>query len=536
MTRRRKWQTGLVLVTTAFALPALVATPASAAASYSWSQVIGAAGCTTACAGSPPARFLESIAYDAATSQVVVFGGYNQGGTATLNDTWVYNGSSWTQVIGTAGCTTACTGSPPADANAGMTYDAATGDVVLFGGSGGSTYLNATWVYNGSSWTQVVGSPGCTTACAGSPPGRLVEGQMAYDAATGDVVLFGGYNGSYLNDTWVYNGSTWAQVIGTSGCTTACTGSPPARYRGAMAYDTANSQVVLFGGNNGSDLNDTWVYNGSTWTQVIGTSGCTTACTGGPSARDNLTMASDPAVGNVVLFSGNNGTSGTNETWVYNGTSWTQVIDAGCTTACTSSPTARGSSAMAFDGATAQLVVFGGYGAAAATGLNDTWILPLSYQLQASLGVAAGTLGFISTPTSFSFAGITLNGSAQSTPASIALDIGDATGSGAGWNVQLSATTFTNTNGNTLSDSDFQVTGSSPPAVACDSTSSCTVASLANLYPYTLSGTATKLLSAAVGTGMGDQTVTVPWTATIPANAYAGTYQSTWTFSLVSGP
>ena len=60
-------------------------------------------------------------------------------------------------------------------------------------------------------------------------------------------------------------------------------------------------------------------------------------------------------------------------------------------------------------------------------------------------------------------------------------------------------------------------------------------------YPYTLPAaatapTATKLYNAPAGTGMGDQTVTPTWTLTIPANAYAGTYTSTWTLSLVSGP
>jgi hypothetical protein len=35
---------------------------------------------------------------------------------------------------------------------------------------------------------------------------------MAYDAARGQVVLFGGYDGSgYLNDTWVWDGTNWVQ-------------------------------------------------------------------------------------------------------------------------------------------------------------------------------------------------------------------------------------------------------------------------------------------------------------------------------------
>src|ERR1700690_1136285 len=35
-----------------------------------------------------------------------------------------------------------------------MTYDAATGTVVLFGGLGGKRYLGDTWTWDGTTWTQ----------------------------------------------------------------------------------------------------------------------------------------------------------------------------------------------------------------------------------------------------------------------------------------------------------------------------------------------------------------------------------------------
>ena len=65
---------------------------------------------------------------------------------------------------------------------------------------------------------------------------------MAYDAATSQVILFGGNNGSYLGNTWAWNGSTWTNVATTG---------PPARDNAQMAYDPATSQVILFGGING---------------------------------------------------------------------------------------------------------------------------------------------------------------------------------------------------------------------------------------------------------------------------------------------
>jgi hypothetical protein len=77
---------------------------------------------------------------------------------------------------------------------------------------------------------------------------------MAYDAATGTIVLFGGKNNSpgFLSDTWTWDGSTWTKQ--------APAAHPPGRFEAAMAYDAAARNVVLFGGRAGS----TWV--GDTWT------------------------------------------------------------------------------------------------------------------------------------------------------------------------------------------------------------------------------------------------------------------------------
>ena len=64
---------------------------------------------------------------------------------------------------------------------------------------------------------------------------------MAYDPATGTVVLFGGTgHGALLGDTWTWNGTTWTQQTPAT--------SPPARESASMAYDAATGTVVLFGG------------------------------------------------------------------------------------------------------------------------------------------------------------------------------------------------------------------------------------------------------------------------------------------------
>jgi len=401
-----------------------------------WTQVDDStdSGCTINCANSPPARSAASMSYDPATGNMVLFGG-SDASNGNLNDTWTWSGTTWTQVDDSsdAGCTTSCTDGPPGRVFASMAFDPATGNMVLFGGYRGNSYLadtwtygyppgmgtdwaqqsptkspsaraaasmaydpatgnmvlfggfngfngssitNDTWIWNGTTWTQVVGTSGCATNCSNSPPARDFA-SMAYDPATGNMLLFGGEDSSNapLNDTWIWNGTKWTQVddSGDTGCTISCTNSPPARAAASMAYDPATGNMVLFGGYNGSSyLNDTWAWNGTTWTQVVGTSGCAANCSNSPPARDLASMAYDPATGNMVLFGGEDSSSYLNDTWTYNGTTWTQAIDTGCTTNCTNSPSKRAIAPMAYDPATGNMVLFGGDNSANGP-LGGTW-------------------------------------------------------------------------------------------------------------------------------------------------------------------
>jgi hypothetical protein len=161
----------------------------------------------------------------------------------------------------------------------------------------------------------------------------------------------------------------------------------------------------------------------------------------------------------------------------------------------------------------------------------------------ASATLSAGSLAFINgTPaTTISFPPATLNGTSQTVTARLAFDIGDATGSGAGWDVTATSTTFTS-GANALPTT--ATTIQSAPSAACDTAApGCTSASTNVSYPYTLAAattapTATKLFNAPASTGMGNQTFTAIWSLAIPADAVASAtaYTSTWTFSLVSGP
>ena len=210
------------------ALPAAASTTAP---SLTWTQLSPAT--------SPPARYSASMAYDPATGDMVLFGGIGNSGSL-LSDTWTWDGTTCTQSLPAA--------SPSARYSASMAYDPATGDMVLFGGQGNSGGpLSDTWTWDGTTWTQ--------SHPATSPPARAAA-SMAYDPATGNMVLFGGFGGfgssSTLSDTWTWDGTTWTQSNPAT--------SPPARVNASMAYDPATGNMVLFGGigSSGNTLSDTW--------------------------------------------------------------------------------------------------------------------------------------------------------------------------------------------------------------------------------------------------------------------------------------
>lgn len=161
----------------------------------------------------------------------------------------------------------------------------------------------------------------------------------------------------------------------------------------------------------------------------------------------------------------------------------------------------------------------------------------------ASETVNAGSLAFINgTPGNVAFPGVTLNGSDQVKTQSQPFDVSDATGSNSGWAITATSTTFT-AGSHTLSNT--ATTIQSAPTAACDALSTCTLATNAISYPYTLPAntaapTATKMYNAGLNTGMGNQTVTPTWSLAVPSTTWAGgsgtPYTSTWTFTLVSGP
>jgi hypothetical protein len=163
-----------------------------------------------------------------------------------------------------------------------------------------------------------------------------------------------------------------------------------------------------------------------------------------------------------------------------------------------------------------------------------------------ALALAAGALGapLTTTATITGTAGISLNlpanpsitdtldGTDQTVSYAPLLGVVDARGTGAGWNLQVSATTFTDGASHTLAPG--TVTSA---AQACVAGSTCTAAVNSGItLPLTITTTPAKFFNAALLSGLGKVNVTPTIAVAIPGNAYAGTYTSTVTLAATTGP
>ncbi len=250
----------------------------------------GAAWAQRPTSGGPGPRAEFGLAFDADTARVTLTGGYSNGSTYP-RETWDWNGSSWALRAGanlprleldprlvwdaTRRRLTvvaslealALTGSqwavfkPPYRQSGSVAFDSRRGVLVLFGGHivAGSGITNETWEWNGSIWQ--LRTP------ATSPPVRYGAG-LAFDAQRQRVVLFGGSTklnqaggvmGDDFDDTWEWDGTTWAER--------QLTGPRPAagRATGRLVFHSADQRILLVG------MDGRWTLEPSGWQQVSAT-------------------------------------------------------------------------------------------------------------------------------------------------------------------------------------------------------------------------------------------------------------------------
>lgn len=234
-------------------------------------------------ANSPPPLNYVSMTWDAKDRFDILYGGCSYGcdaRSASAEETWAFEGLSahgtavWNNLTSTV--------HPPGLFSEGLTYDAADGYVLLFGGlkPGTTVYLNQTWSFQMS--TGWVNRSASVATPSNTPPFvGIIPGQLEYDPAKAYVLLFGGQHfwaspdagdktaNATLNETWTYRAGAWTNRTTVD--------SPHPRFGAAMTFDRLDHVLVLFGGLGGTGaggtsplLGDTWWFNG-VWTNHTAT-------------------------------------------------------------------------------------------------------------------------------------------------------------------------------------------------------------------------------------------------------------------------
>ncbi|MCI4324484.1 MAG: hypothetical protein L3K00_01165 [Thermoplasmata archaeon] len=256
---------------------------------------------------SPSARAFASMAYDQADGYVVLFGGMSRFGVA-LDDTWSFVGGVWTALPGD----TSAGGVPGVSYPIGrfqssMTYDAADGYLLLFGGTNtsyysGVGYVGDTWSYSAGVWTNM--TP--TTPTATNTPSQRASTEMTYDSEDGYVLLFSGLQWNSISgyssyaDTWSFSAGVWTNL------TSSMSASPPGVASGALVDDTYDGYPILWGGLTAGGAHitsSTWEFTGTGWVKLSPAAAA--------AAQSGFSMAFDPSDNEVVLL------TVTGPTWTY---------------------------------------------------------------------------------------------------------------------------------------------------------------------------------------------------------------------------
>ncbi|MCI4351870.1 MAG: kelch motif-containing protein [Thermoplasmata archaeon] len=337
----------------------------------SWAQLFPASN--------PPARQFYSLVFDAQTNYVLIFGGSRLTPESSSLDTlWAYGNQNW--VVDAVANPLPAQLAPPARAGAAMAYDPDLNAVVLVAGCSAQclTLTGGTWIYQNGHWTGLQSS--------GFPYPTLFDPSLAYDPAGPYLLLFGGFvpPTSLLDQTWIFQNQHW-RFLTSSG--------PSNRFNAAMAYNTHDSEILLFGGCNAPSpnymdrctqpLSDTWVFNAQGWRQVAAA---------GPVARAGAGMVYDPSQSGILLIGGFGGSAPNlgplGDEWLFVGGAWYIVPG--------SLPFApRWDMGVAYDSWDQKVVLLGGFGLVNGNWVtfNDTWTETQSTKWALGTGTAFGGAG-----------------------------------------------------------------------------------------------------------------------------------------------
>ena len=259
-----------------------------------------------------------------------------------------------------------------------LAYDVENDRTILYAGA--DQYYDTfqdTWSYDHNTNTWENRTP------TSSPP-PLGAHALAYDSKNEVVILFGGDVDPFLStaETWVYDYDTNTWTNRTTSV------APPPRSGHSMVFDTQSERILLFGGQYWDGqfeyaYHDTWTYDYDTnqWTNV------TPAIS--PGNRMFYGMSYDEVFDRTVIFGGFSGGSGVtrtgfnDETWVFDleTANWTELT-------ITEAPGARAYGKMVYHSAIGCSVLYGGWNEETGQYYSDTWAYNYSTNTWTQLDVS----------------------------------------------------------------------------------------------------------------------------------------------------
>ncbi len=165
------------------------------------------------------------------------------------------------------------------------------------------------------------------------------------------------------------------------------------------------------------------------------------------------------------------------------------------------------------------------------------WSLPTTALADSGTATFTLTAGILTETGDFSHAqeSFILQGADDVSGYFLGVQVKDATGSGNGWNLQISATPFSDgINGHPQLTRQFNLL--SETSAFCAPSVTCTPPVPTSFAIVQIGSTPVKFYSATPNTGMGIINVVSLVHVVIPGNAFVGTYTSTVTLAIASGP
>ena len=156
---------------------------------------------TRVAADGPPGRAHFGMAYDATSQRVIIFGGLTRTTAKSYraaNDTWAWDGKTWQQLSDSG---------PSPRTHIRMAFDRRTKKIVVFGGQANgrpTASLGDTWTWDGQRWTEI-------KAAGPTPRSwhlMAFDESLGRTILYGGSVFDGKVSTSY-DDTWAWDGEGW---------------------------------------------------------------------------------------------------------------------------------------------------------------------------------------------------------------------------------------------------------------------------------------------------------------------------------------